>query len=351
MSATERSEPDRLPVTLILRRPVPGWHSIETVFRTVAEHLPPDVDPTFHVVPRRSTGVVGRLVNLRDAFRLRRRPGLLHVTGDVQYLALVLPRARTILTVHDLGTLSGGGWLRRTLIALLWFHLPVRWAARTTAVSTTTRDALVGLIPSVSGRIRAIPNPVAPDLQPRAPKPIAPRPMVLAVGATPNKNLDRLAAAVAPLDIDLRIVGDVPDSVRSLLRPVSPTARARLSATMDVPRSELLAAYAAADAVALVSTSEGFGLPVVEAQAIGVPVVASSIAPIVEVGGGAVQEVDPEDVASIRAGLRAVLTDERLRARLIRDGLANAARFDAGRIARAYSDVYRQVVAVSGPGA
>jgi glycosyltransferase involved in cell wall biosynthesis len=340
-----------LPVTLVLRHPVPGWYSIETVVATVAAHLPDDVAPTVHVVPRRSVGLTGRIANVRDVWRLRRRPGVFHVTGDVHYLALALPRRRTALTVHDLGTLAGGGRLRRAVIALLWFHLPVRWAARTTVVSAATRDALVALIPSAADRVEVVTNPLPTDLRRRPDRGVASRPVVLAVGVTPNKNLARLAAAVAPLDVDLVVVGAVPDEVRHVLVPGGDGVRATLTVLVDLPRRELLARYAGADVVALVSTSEGFGLPVIEAQAIGVPVLASRIAALVEASGGAARFVDPTDVADIRDGVVELLAEEALRAELVRAGAANAARFEATGIAARYAATYRAVADLSAGGA
>lgn len=345
-----------LPVTLVLRHPVPGWHSIETVFATVRGHLPGDIRPSVHVVPRRSVGVMGRLMNLRDVWRLRRRPGVLHVTGDVHYLALALPRRRTVLTVHDLGTLRSGGRMRRAVIDLLWFRLPVRAAARTTVVSAATRDDLIDRHPWAAPRVEVIPNPLPAGLvarpeqgpaRPATGHPRAGRPVVLAVGVTPNKNLPRLAAAVAPLDVELVVVGAVPDAVRTVLSGPDAGVRATLTTHVDLARDELLDLYARADVVALVSTSEGFGLPVVEAQAVGVPVVASRIPVLEDVSGGAAVLVDPTDVAAIRAGLVEVLGDAGLRERLVRAGMANVARFDPTAIASRYAAVYRRVAGVS----
>jgi glycosyltransferase involved in cell wall biosynthesis len=348
-SAAPHSPGEPIPVTLILRRPVPGWHSIETVFATVVDHLPDDIDVTVHVAPRRSVGVVGRIVNVVDALRLRRRPGVFHVTGDVHYVALGLPRRRTVLTVHDLGTLGGSSRWRRSIIAFVWFHLPVRWVARVTVISAATRSALLALIPSCAGRVDLVTNPLPPDVRPRAasPAPAHPqaRPVVLAIGATPNKNLHRLAEAIAPLDVRLIVVGAVPDDVRELLPPAHDQGGPGLEWHVDLSRSDLLELYARADVVTLVSTSEGFGIPVIEAQAAGVPVVASRIPPLIEIAGDAVRFVDPTDVADIRRGVTDVLADAALRAQLVQAGHANARRFDATRIAQDYAAVYRAVAA------
>jgi glycosyltransferase involved in cell wall biosynthesis len=340
MSAQPAPLAPPLPVTFLLRHPIPGWHSIETVFATVDAHLSDDVEAVTHVSPRPSTGFRARLLNLRDALGLRRRPGVLHVTGDVHYLALVLPGRRTVLTVHDLGTLASGGRLRRALIALLWFHLPVRHVAHVTTVSEATRDALVELIPSCADKITVVPNPLPADLHPRKARAPATRPVVLAVGSTPNKNLHRLVEAVGPLPVHLVVIGTVSEELRTVLLDAGV---ATIESHADLAREDLVAHYVGADVLAFVSTSEGFGLPVIEAQAIGLPVVASRIAAIAEASGGAVRFVGPTDVDDIRAGIDEVLSDAALRDRLIGAGHDNVRRFDAGAIAARYSDVWRAV--------
>ncbi len=338
-----------LPVTLVMRRPVPGWFSIETVFATVVDHLPADVVATVHVLPCRSTGLIARVRNIIDVVQLRRRPGVLHVTGDVHYVALALPGSRTVLTVHDTGTADVGSPLRRRLISLLWFRLPVRRAARTTTVSAATRASLLRLVPARADRVVVVPNPLPPDLAPTPRRDRTDRPVVLAIGATPNKNLARLFAAIAPLDVDLLVVGHVDPADVRLLDAGDPSVRARLSVHRDLPREDLRSLYARADVLAMVSTSEGFGLPVIEAQAVGVPVVASAIPALREVAGAAARFVDPTDVAAIRTAVLEVLEDAALRDRLVRDGHENAGRFAADAVAAAYAAIYRDVARATAP--
>lgn len=345
--------PAPLPVTTILRHPIPGWHSIETVFATVGAHLPGDIAAVTYFSPRPSTGLVGRgllarLLNLSDALRLRRRPGVLHITGDVHYLALVLPGRRTVLTVHDLGTLAGEGRLRRALIALLWFHLPVRRVAHVTTISDATRDALVALIPSCADKVTIIPNPLPAGLYTRGDRQPAARPTVLAVGTTPNKNLVRLAQAVAPLPVHLVIVGAMPDDVHDVL--VSDGCCATYASHVDIARAELAELYAQADLLAFVSTFEGFGVPIIEAQSIDLPVLTSRIEPLLQVAGDAALFVDPYDVDAIRAGVRRLTSDAALREQLIVAGRVNVRRFEPVAIAERYAEVFRAVAGVTGVG-
>jgi len=129
------------------------------------------------------------------------------------------------------------------------------------------------------------------------------RPYFLAVGTLePRKNLERLVEAFVQSGVsdthDLVLVG------RAGWGPALP----HVEVISGLDDAALAAAYAGATAVVLPSLYEGFGLPVVEAMKLGVHVVCSDLPVLREVSGGHAQYVDPLDVASIAAGLRAATT-------------------------------------------
>src|SRR5205823_13487978 len=94
-----------------------------------------------------------------------------------------------------------------------------------------------------------------------------------------------------------------------------------------VSDEELVELYRRCAVFCYPSLGEGFGLPVLEAMALGAPVVTSGISSLPEVGGDAAEYVDPFDVESIAAGLRRVLSDRALRERLAQAGPRRAAAF------------------------
>jgi glycosyltransferase involved in cell wall biosynthesis len=95
--------------------------------------------------------------------------------------------------------------------------------------------------------------------------------------------------------------------------------------------------------VAFCSTFEGFGLPIIEAQAMRKPVVTSDLSPMKETSGGAACLVDPHDPASIRLGIMRVIEDETFRAQLVAKGLQNIERFKPAVVARQYEAYYRSI--------
>jgi glycosyltransferase involved in cell wall biosynthesis len=111
-----------------------------------------------------------------------------------------------------------------------------------------------------------------------------------------------------------------------------------------VPDADLPGLYSAASVLTTPSFYEGFGLPALEAMSCGTPVVVADRASLPEVVGDAGILVDPEDPGAIAEGLKRVLTDEELRAKMETLGLGRASSFSWERVARETLDVYRQVL-------
>lgn len=322
---------------MFLRHPVPGWYSIEELFATVRDHLPADIAVTVVVLPQPSRGLTPRLRNLWHAWR--HRGEINHVTGDVHYISLALPRSRTILTIHDVGGMLSLRGLRQWLLKVVWYQIPVWWVRSVTAISDFTRDELVALLPRSTPKLRVIPNAISPDFLRGAPATDDPSAPVLCLGTTQNKNLERSIEAAAALDVPLRVVGRATRDQMALLGqcPTPPEIVA------DLPRPALIDVYRTASLLLFPSLYEGFGMPIVEAQAVGIPVITSDREPMRSVAGGGALLVNPESTEEIRAAIEAVRGDGHLRRRLIDAGTQAQARFRPTAVAAAYAELYRRL--------
>jgi glycosyltransferase involved in cell wall biosynthesis len=154
---------------------------------------------------------------------------------------------------------------------------------------------------------------------------------VLAVGAlVPRKGLDTLVRAMAAVPPDVRLVlagpaGGAEPELRALA--AAPDRAGRVEFLGAVDDATLAALYRGASLLCFPSVSEGFGLPVVEAMAAGVPVVASDIDAVREVGGDAVVRVPVGDVEAFAAALSALLDDDDRRGTLAAAGRERAGLF------------------------
>jgi glycosyltransferase involved in cell wall biosynthesis len=118
-----------------------------------------------------------------------------------------------------------------------------------------------------------------------------------------------------------------------------------------VPDNQRTALYAGARLLVLPSFEEGFGLPVLEAMALGVPVVASARGALPEVVGGSGVLVDPSDVAELSRAIESVLTNADNAARMRADGLQRAREFDWLASARILLGAYGRAAARAAAGA
>jgi glycosyltransferase involved in cell wall biosynthesis len=116
----------------------------------------------------------------------------------------------------------------------------------------------------------------------------------------------------------------------------------------NIPRAtdiQVLDSYRTCDLVAFASTYEGFGLPILEAQATGRPVITSNLSSMPEAAGSAACFVDPLNVESIRAGILRVWHDAAYRQNLVEAGFENVKRFRPEAIAAKYAGLYEELAA------
>jgi len=208
-----------------------------------------------------------------------------------------------------------------------------------TAISECTKQQILKHIECDPDKIVVIHVPISSRFKRRDKEFNISRPRLLHIGTAPNKNLPRLIEAIRGMDIILDVIGAKNADYARLLSQsgVDYTFRSSLS------EDEVIAAYEATDIVALVSTYEGFGMPIVEAQVTGRVVVAGNVFSLPEVAGDGACLVDPLDVDSIRQGIRRVISDAEYRNKLIENGFENAKRFDPKLIADQYFELYRKM--------
>lgn len=322
-------------LTLVFRDKREANHSIERLFAALEPYFAEHYDLRKVVVPRQPSGIGALLANIRHARREAR--GLVHITGDAQYLAAFLPRGRTVLTIHDCGYLEKlKGW-KKFLYKWIWFKLPSMVTAKVTVISKATQEVLERELGSFGAKLSVVENCTTLEMG-RTERPFnAECPRILQIGSGHHKNLDNLIRAVEGLKCELQIVGRLSEENREQLEANG----IRYKNEFAVSDDRLREIYHEVDILFFASRYEGFGLPILEGNGVGIPVVTSNRLSMPWVAGDGALIVDPESSVDIRGALERIVEDAPLREKLVSSGFENTKRFSAGAVAAKYMELYR----------
>lgn len=290
-------------------------------------------------------------------------PKALHTRQPAAVLAhYTLPPAchRAVLVVHDLSFEDARAeqWIPRP--SLLRYRASIRRSVGRASVVLTPSEHARGEVLRHYGlspeRVIAVHNGIDPAVLEelhRIPVARPQQPVVLCVGTIlPRKNLTVVATAVARLraggiPVRLRLVGPQRPAGATLLAAVR---RALPDEALEVwgavSTRQLVEAYRTSTVLAFPSLYEGFGLPVAEAMAAGLPVVTSTATCLPEIAGDAALTAAPDDPDAWELQLRRVLVDDHVATDLARRGLDRSRSFDWSRTAT----VVRDALALAGGG-
>jgi len=279
------------------------------------------------------------------------------------FVGPLLAPCPVVATIHDLSFIRFPDLFRpvNRLYLTVMTRLTARRARRLIAVSAHAAAESVRLLGFPRERIDVLYHGVDPAFRPLPADEIAafrrrqglPERFLLFVGTLePRKNLVRLVKAFARVhdgQFRLALVGGKGWLYDELFAQVEACGlREEVIFPGYVMKEELPLWYNAAMALVYPSVYEGFGLPVLEAQASGTPVLTSNVSSLPEAAGGAALMVDPYDVEALAAGLDRIMIDGTLRRELRERGLSHAKRFSWSRTAQETADVYRRALLEGG---
>ncbi|OQY09282.1 MAG: hypothetical protein B6I30_10060 [Desulfobacteraceae bacterium 4572_187] len=313
--------------------------SIERLFNDIRGEMPPYIQKRAIYARFSGTNPFKMLWNSISAIFCQ--GDINHITGDIHYLSLFLKKRKTVLTIHDCVSLERlNGWKWR-LFYLLWYWLPVQRSAIVTVISESTKHQVLHYLKCPSDKIRVIYDCVS-EVFAFQPKPFdEKKPVILQVGTGHNKNLTRIVEALRGISCHLRIIGKLNNEQRNSLE----ANMIEYSSVADISDADLVQEYRQCDMLVFVSTYEGFGLPIIEAQAIGRPVVTSNIFSMPEVAGNGACIVNPFNIKNIQRGIERIIQNSSYRESLINNGLTNVEKFRPKVISDKYIEIYKELIA------
>ena len=279
----------------------------------------------------------------------------------VQFIAPPRHRGKLVATIHDLGFLHLPRTFARFFVwrSRMFIRQTARRAARIITGSQFSKTDIAARYGLAPGKIEVIPCGVSPRFgeaqdTSRIQKTLAKYqirpPYILSVSRlNPRKNLVSLAGAFSRLKSELHLPHQLVLAGRSDYKTARTVALIKKAAGADillagfVDDEDLPALYQGADIFVYPSLFEGAGLPVLEAMAAGVPVIASNTTSLPEIVGDAGIAINPLSVDEIAQAIRRLATDRELREECRRKGRARAAGFTWDKAAQKTLRIYQEL--------
>lgn len=325
-------------VVFFQRNPGDKLFSIEILFKSIRAYLPASIETTVLVSSKINSGLLNKLYNMIEVL-FKSQGDVNHVTGDVHYLTFFLKKEKTVLTIHDVNLMYSSNTLKKAIHRWFWLKIPMYRSSLVTVISNTTKSELLKYVNYPEEKIRVVHNCISPRFIPYPKRFNEVKPVLLQIGVKLNKNLERVIQAIAEIECTLRIVGQPSSDIIALLEKL----KIDYHWQANLSEEQIIQEYIKCDMLVFVSTFEGFGLPIIEANTIERPVVTSNLSAMPEVADQAACLVDPFDVKSIRNGIIRVIRDSHYRERLLLNGRLNRTRFSPQNIACSYSELYTEV--------
>ena len=331
---------DRKPmrVLYIYRNPKMGY-SIGKVFRPIERAMREKCEVDSIEMPCYGYSLKSLYRNIRYVRNVLSKThyDIVHITGTEHYLLPFLQKYKTVVTVHDLGFYTSFKKSLKLLFKYLLWIRTIPMASMVTFISNKSKEEANEFVTINENNLRVIYDPIG-DEYVYIPKKINRKePIILHLGTNPHKNLKRTIKALNKFPCKLVIIGKINNNYKKLLEENCIKYENKCGLTDE----EILVEYKKCDLVSFPSLHEGFGMPIIEGQSVGRPVLTSNITPMKEISGGGAVLVNPESVDSIREGYIELLANSEM---YIQVGLENVKRFRLNVIVAQYYDIYKKLM-------
>lgn len=313
--------------------------SIGKVFTPIENAMKAFCEVDSIYLPRANYSPLSLWQNIRYALKKVRseKYDIIHITGAEHYLLPFLRDQKSVVTVHDLGFYTNLKQdLRTALKKRLWIDT-LKYATRVTFISDKSKIEAENLITLKPDQASVIFNPVGAEYTYTKKKFNSSSPVILHIGTKSNKNLHNTIIALSKFKCTLRIVGKLTPDQISLLEHYN----INYENVFDISNEDILKEYQQCDIVNFPSFYEGFGMPIIEGEAVGRVVITSNISPMKEVANGSAILVDPHDVKSLDCGYHEALTNYD---KYIQLGLKNINNYSMDIIVKQYADLYKRIL-------
>ena len=311
-------------------------NSIERFAKEIKKNSPnKKIDINIVECPVESKGLINRLYLIIWASFLQ--ADINHILGDINYINLLMNKKKTISTYLDCRLLFQFKNLKKFIYKLFWFSLPIKNSRFITFISKFTQKEISKNINTSKVNYKVIPVPLVSNLSFKINRNLKKK--VLIVGTLPHKNIKNMLLSTIGLDISITVVGEINNEIKEICKK----SKISFKNYVGVTDNKMKNLYKENDILLMASNYEGFGMPIIEAQASGMAVITSKKEPMKSVGGEHTLLVDPQKKSEIKKMLNKIINNDKLFIKLVKKGLINTYKYKSSIIVKKYYELYLKI--------
>lgn len=317
---------------LFLRKKTNGENSIEELAKTLLNGIP---DLELAIFPGYCNSITGMVHNI--LFAIKHQGDINHFMDIASCFVAPFIKGKKIVTHHDMGTLFKTRnrifrWIKKNLM----YPLSLHFVDVIVCITNFTKTETLHTYPNIAKKTRVIYNSYNKSIKYAEHTFKENYPTILHIGTAKRKNLLQVIKALQNIPCKLNIVGNLNNEQLEALNE----NKIDYIQEQDIPFERIIELYKECDLVTFPSFYEGFGMPVIEAQVTGRPIIITKLASLPEIAGDSACFVDPNDYRSIRNEILKIIHNKSHREQIIVDGIANAKRFSTDKMIESYKSLY-----------
>lgn len=291
-------------------------------------------------VPYAGANPINVVRNILFVRKHRSSKGINHITGDIHYCILGLLGVKSVLTIHDdYAIIKAPNILNRIYKWIFWIYLPIKLADRTLCITAETMMKIQKYVRT--NKLQVLTQHIPDDGFVFSPHHFnTDCPLILQIGTDKQKNLESTLYALEGINCKLRVIKKMTQQQHTLAQKL----KIDYSNAYNLTANQIIDEYRNADFVVFPSLYEGFGMPIIEAQAIGRVIITSNIPPMNWVAGkDAIFLNNPLDINEYRGMIRKVIYNQNFREKTIILGLKNVKRFSLETVLKNFIELYKSI--------
>lgn len=315
--------------------------SITRSFEPYIDKLKEDNIVHEYRVPYNGANPINIIRNIYFVYKHKNKYGINHITGDIHYCILGLLSNNSVLTIHDdYAIIKAPNIFNKIYKWLFWIYLPIKLSKAVVCITQETKNKIEKLIPSASN-ISVITQHSVDNFPYREKTFNKDYPRILQIGTTEQKNLESTLKALHGIPCKLVVIKEMTTKQLQLAKELNIDFINRY----NLSDQEILDEYYLADIVLFPSLYEGFGMPIIEAQATGRAIITSDLPPMNWVAGNnAALLKTPTNIKEYRNLIYKIINDSMYRESIIEHGLNNVKRFNINNIKEEYMSLYNNII-------